>query len=90
MLITDKAQHVEDANEARKEGMGLTPRIEVIEGKNRLLGWEETVAMHAAAAAENDGAGPEAEEGKPDEEAEPATTKEEKAPRSRARKGAAK
>jgi hypothetical protein len=33
VLITDKAQHVEDANEARKEGMGLTPRIEVIEGK---------------------------------------------------------
>lgn len=81
VLITDKAQHVEDANEARKEGMGLTPRIEVIEGKNRLLGWEETVAMHAAAAAENDGAGPEAEEDKASEE-QPAEEKK-SAPRRR-------
>ncbi len=86
VLITDKAQHVEDANEARKEGMGLTPRIEVIEGKNRLLGWEETVAMHAAAAAENDGAGPEAEEDKAAEE-QPA---EEKKTAPRRRKAAEK
>jgi hypothetical protein len=43
VLITDKQQHIDDATEARKENMALTPRVEVIEGKNRLLAWEETV-----------------------------------------------
>ncbi len=79
VLITDKAQHVEDANEARKEGMGLTPRIEVIEGKNRLLAWEETVAMHAAEAA-GEGGGTPAE---PAAAQEPAAGKAAKAPRTR-------
>ena len=46
--MTDKKEHAEDAGEARKENMSLTPRIEIIEGKNQLLAWEETVAMHAS------------------------------------------
>lgn len=79
VLMTDKSQHVDDANEARKENMALTPRIEIIEGRNRLLAWEETIAMHAAEAQEAGGGAP-AEEGS----AEPAAEgRAAKAPRSR-------
>jgi hypothetical protein len=86
VVLTDKAQHVEDANEARKENMGLTPRIEVVEGRNRLLAWEETIAMHAAEAQAGGGEAGGREPG--DEPAEEKAT--EKAPRTRARKGSGK
>jgi hypothetical protein len=82
VLMTDKAQHIDDANEARKEGMGLTPKIEIVEGRNRLLAWEETIPMHAAEAADKSG-------GAPAENAPAEGGKEEKAPRGR-KKGAAK
>lgn len=82
VLMTDKAQHIDDANEARKEGMGLTPKIEIIEGRNRLLAWEETIPMHAAEAAEKSG-------GAPAEHPPAEGAKEDKAPRGR-KKGAPK
>lgn len=82
VLITDKQQHIDDANEARKEGMPLTPKVEVIEtsaGKtNRLLAWEETIAMHAA---EEAAGAPAEEQGQPTEPA--AEAKPAKAPRTR-------
>jgi hypothetical protein len=84
VLITDKEQHISDAQEARKENMSLTPKVEIIDGKNRLLAWEETIAMHAA---EGEAGGEEQAEG-PEEPA--AEGKAEPAKRTRARKGGAK
>ena len=69
--------------------MPLTPRVKIVDHENGkrniLLEWEETIAMHAADAAE---AGDEEEGPAGDPEPEPA--KEEKAPRTRARKGTGK
>jgi hypothetical protein len=83
VLVTDVGQHIRDANDARKENMGLTPRFRVDKGRNYLLAWEETIAMHAADAAEaGAGAGePAAQEQSP----EPAAEQEPKPKTRRAR-----
>lgn len=79
VLIANNKQHVDDAISARSEGMGLTPRVEIvqIQGKNQnhLLGWEET----------------DAQEGQPAEASEPAEpAKDAKPARSRKAKAGAK
>jgi hypothetical protein len=85
VLVTDKGQHIKDANDARKENMSLTPQVRVENGRNYLLAWEETIGLHASEAAGN--AAPPANQAA--ETAADANVAE-KAPRSRAKKGAAK
>ncbi len=62
VLLTDQETHVENAKSAREEGMGLTPKIEIVQGKNRLLGWAELGAIEEGQAQAK------AEEEKPAEE----------------------
>ncbi len=70
---------IKDANDARKEGMSLTPRVRVEDGVNYLLAWEETVAMHEAeareAAEEPAAQEPAQQEAKPAKEPKPKTTR---------------
>jgi len=77
IVLTDKVKHVEDAQSARQENMGLTPEVEIVEGKNRLLGWAETYGQPTAPAP--------AQEAKPAKAAKPAAEKK-PAARSRQRR----
>ena len=50
IVLTDQSKHQSEAAEARQEGMGLTPKVEIIEGRNRLLAWLETEHLQEAGA----------------------------------------